>query len=165
MDFSASLEFRANPIAVFAMLLERDFHEQVCRATGAISHEVDIAQTEAGCVVTTQRVLPATELPDFVRSFVGPTLTVRRIDTWLAATADGQRDGHTIVDIVSAPVKLTGRLALTIDGQGTRESVRGELKASVPFIGGKVERAAYQPIQAAIAAEQTVGTSWLDGLR
>jgi hypothetical protein len=49
------------------------------------------------------------------------------------------------------------------DGTGTVEDVDGDLKASVPFIGGKVEKAVGPPLRAAIAKEQEIGTRWLAG--
>ncbi|GAA4357820.1 DUF2505 domain-containing protein [Angustibacter luteus] len=161
MKFLADIRYDAAPDDVFAMLTDPDFQRQVCEATGAIDHSVDVEQAGGGATITTTRTLPADDLPDFVRKFVGSTLKVMRVDHWGAAGADGAREGTVVVEIQGAPVRLSGTIALAPDGAGTAERVDGDLKASVPLVGGKIEKAAEPAIRAAIAKEQELGTGWL----
>jgi hypothetical protein len=58
---------------------------------------------------------------------------------------------------------MTGTLRMAPGGSGTRIDVDGDLKAKIPLLGGKVEKAAEQPILSAIDKEQEVGTAWLAG--
>ena len=44
---------------------------------------------------------------------------------------------------------------------GTRVTVEGDLKARVPFIGGKVEEAAAPSVLSGIRKERQVGLAWL----
>ena len=53
------------------------------------------------------------------------------------------------------PLTFRGEAVLAPGGQGTIESLDGELKANVPFIGGRIEKAAADPILAAITLEAT----------
>jgi Protein of unknown function (DUF2505) len=162
VQLTATIEYSAEPGRVFAMLTDQAFQEEVCRATGALKHEVGIEDSaDGGVTITTSRTLPSDPLPDFVRKFAGETLTVRRVDRWGPAADDGSRDGTVVVEITGTPVRLTGRITLAADGDGAREQVGGDLKAAIPFIGGKVEKAAQAPILAAIDKEQEVGTDWL----
>ncbi|MGL5857130.1 MAG: DUF2505 domain-containing protein [Angustibacter sp.] len=162
MHFTAAIEYRANVEQVFAMITDQSFQEEVCRRTGALEHTVQISQDHDGGVsITTVRVLPSDPLPDFARRFVGDTLSVRRVDTWGAPSVDGTRRGDLLVEITGAPVRLIGGVALTTDGELTRVGVTGDLKASVPLVGGKIEQATERPIRMAIAKEQEVGKSWL----
>ena len=66
-----------------------------------------------------------------------------------------------VVEIQSAPVRLTGSLSLGPDGAGTAEQVDGDQKASLPLVGGKIEKAAEPAIRAAIGKEQEIGRGWL----
>ncbi len=161
MKLAASLSYPAPPSTVLAMLLDREFQELVCVRTGATSHQVAISETsEGGRVITTTRVLPADGLPDFVRSFAGPHLTVRRTDTWQEQIENGV-SGHTLVEILGTPVRFTGQLSLIATELGTREELTGELKAAVPLLGKKIEQAAAVPVERAIAEEGRVGQEWL----
>jgi Protein of unknown function (DUF2505) len=164
MRLTARLDYPdADPATVFAMLTDPAFLARTCEATGALSHEVDVGEGTGGAtVLTTVRVLPTDRVPDLVRSLVGQQLTVRRVDTWRAAAADGSRSGRIDVAIVGTPVSMTGTLALAAAGRsGTHESVDGELTASVPLLGGRIAKAAEPAVRAAIEVEQRIGAAWL----
>ena len=152
----------ADPGTVFAMIGDTDFQERKCVATGAVEHDVDVEEFEDGsATVTTRRSLPTDQVPDFVRTFVGATVTVSQIDDWGAPAADGGREGTIVVEIAGAPVRLTGTLRLVAEGDGTVQYVDGDLKASVPLIGGKIEKAVMPAIEAAIRVEERESKAWL----
>lgn len=161
MQVTASIPYPADPEAVFAMLTDKAFLTQVCEATGAVRHEVSVTRDGDGASVTTRRELPTDQIPDFVKRFVGQTLTVVRVDHWQPAAPDGSRQGSIVVEIVGAPVRLSGTLTLRPDGTGTLEDVDGELKASVPLVGGKVEKAAEPAIRSGLRKEEKLGRAWL----
>jgi hypothetical protein len=161
VKFTADIRYDAAPGAVFTMLTNSDFQRQVCEATGAIDYSVDIEEAGGGATITTTRTLPADDLPDFVRKFVGSNLHVMRVDHWGAPDGSGSRTGTVVVEIKGAPVRLTGSITLAPEGSGALEQVDGDLKASLPLVGGKVEKAAEPAIRAAIAKEQEIGSVWL----
>lgn len=161
MKFRADLSYAADPDRVFAMLLDPAFHEKVCLATGALDHSVDVEPADGGATITTTRTLPAEGLPDFVRTFVGETLDVMRVDHWGPPDGEGIRRGTIVVEIQGTPVRLTGTVTMRAGGPGTVEEVDGDLKAAVPLVGGKIERAAEPAMRAAVSKEQEVGGAWL----
>lgn len=162
MRITAEIHYDADPGTVFRMICDVAFQERKCVANGAIAHEVEVEEYEdGGAVVTTHRTLPADGVPEFVRSFVGDTLRVTQTDDWAGPGDDGSRDGTTLVEIAGAPVRFTAALRLEPSGTGARQSVAGDLKASVPLVGGKIERAAEPAIRAAVRAEQRTSDAWL----
>jgi hypothetical protein len=166
VKFRADISYSATPDRVFAMLLDPAFQEKVCLATGALDHSVDVEPVGGsgsvdGATITTTRKLPADGLPDFVRTFVGETLDVMRVDHWGPLEDDGSRRGTIVVEIHGTPVRLSGTMVMRGQGSGTVEDVEGDLKASVPLVGGKIERAAEPAVRAAVSKEQEVGTEWL----
>ncbi len=162
MRLSAEIRYDADPRAVFTMLADTAFQDRKCTATGALDHEVEIEEFDDGsATVTTRRTMPTDRVPDFVRTFVGQTLQVEQIDDWGPASADGAREGTVVVEIKGAPVRLAGSLRLAADGGGSLESIDGDLKASVPLIGGKIEKAIEPALLAAITVEQREGRAWL----
>jgi hypothetical protein len=158
---TAQIRFAADPAATFAVLADQGFQEEVCRATGSVGTEVSVEQSADGATIRTSRELPTADFPDFVKKFVGDTVHVVRVDSWGPAAADGARDGTITVEIKGAPVRLTGTITLRADGAGTVEDVEGDLKASVPLVGGKIEKAVAPSIRGAVAKEQEVGARWL----
>jgi hypothetical protein len=159
---TAELAYDADPETVFAMICDVGFQERKCMANGAIEHEVEIEEFEdGGAVVTTHRTLPADGVPDFIKSFIGNTLKVTQTDDWAGPGQDGRREGTAMVEIAGAPVRFTATLRLEPNGSGSRQSVDGALKASVPLVGGKIEKAVEPAIRAAIRAEQRTSVAWL----
>ena len=162
MRLSAEIHYDADPATVFAMLTDGDFQERKCAATGALDHEVEIEEYDDGsAAIRTSRTMPTDQVPDFVRTFVGQTLTVVQVDDWQPAAADGSRDGTVVVEIKGAPVRLAAAMTLRPDGAGSRETIDGDLKASVPLLGGRIEKAVEPALKAAIRVEQREGTAWL----
>jgi len=165
MRLTAEIRYPGStPDAVFAMLTDRAFQERKCAATGSLAYEVEIRPAaHGGALISTHRTLPADAVPEFVRRFVGGTVRVAEHSDWAAIDGDGVRSGTVVVEIVGAPVQLTGSLWLGLDGGGTLHEVSGELKASVPLIGGKIEKAAEPAIRGAIRVEERTGRAWLAG--
>jgi hypothetical protein len=65
------------------------------------------------------------------------------------------------VEIKGAPVRLAAAMTMHADGGGTRQTIDGDVKASVPLIGGRIEKAVEPALQAAIRVEQREGRAWL----
>ncbi len=170
MRLTDEIHYAADPDAVFAMLSDPDFQDRKCRATGAVEHTVEVLpDDEGGVTITTTRSLPTDQLPDFLRGLTGGTLTVVQTETWDPPDGDGGREGTIEVEISGAPVRMIGTLSLVPDGAGadvqTVETIDGDLKAKVPLIGGRIERAAEPAMRAAVRAERRTGTAWLAGER
>lgn len=161
MNIEFEISYTAAPDVVSMMTFDRDFQARKCQATGALAFTVDVVSTGAQTVVSTTRDLPTDGFPDFVRSMVGQRLKVTEVDTWGAAAEDGSRAGVVVVTVDGAPIRFDGTLTLASAGTGARAQLRGELKASVPLFGGKIEQAAAPAITAAMTAEETVATQWL----
>jgi hypothetical protein len=161
MKISAIIDYAATSHDVFAMLADEDFQNRKCLATGASSHTVSISRQDGRTQIVSRRALPADDFPSFVRSMVGETLTVTETQDWGPSGTDGTRRGTLTVDITGAPISLEGTLTLAPGGEGTVETIEGDLRARIPFLGPKVEQAAAPAIQSAIRVEGENGKAWL----
>jgi hypothetical protein len=164
MKISATLDYAATSQEVFAMLADEEFQARKCQATGALSHTVSISRDGDRTVIVTNRDLPTDHFPDFIKKMVGATLTVTETQDWGPADPDGARQGTLTVDIVGSPIDLTGSLSLGPAGAGSNgsvESVDGDLRAKIPLLGGRIEKAAAPTIESAIRAERETGQVWL----
>ena len=161
MKISATFDYAATPHDVFAMLIDEDFQARKCVATGALSHSVSVRAQGDRTVIVSNRELPTDGFPDFVKSLVGATLAVTETQDWGPAGPDGARQGRLTVDIAGAPLDLAGTLSLAPAAQGSVETVDGDLKARIPLIGSKIERAAAPAVESAMRAERETGQAWL----
>lgn len=152
MKFTHRAEYPATPDAVFAQMLDPGFQDAKCDATAA-TWKSDVSTTGDRTVITTERVLPTDQLPDIARSFVGESLTIVEAQTWGPAAADGTRTADLNLHVKGAPMTLKGMIRLSPTGSGSLHEVEGELRAGVPLIGGKLEKAASQPLLHAARTE------------
>ena len=161
MKIAKTIEYAASPEEVFAVLADQAFQEAKCAATAAIRHTATVTTQGERTVITTERILPTDGMPDFAKGMVGDTLKVTETQDWGPAAEDGARDGTLSMSVAGAPVSMKGSLSLAPGGAGSVETLDADLKASVPLIGGQIEKAAAPPVEQAIAIEQRLAKEWL----
>ena len=161
MKISATFDYSATPQRVFAMLTDAEFQNRKCIATGALSHSVSISTERDRTIIINHRDMPTDGFPDFVKSMVGATLAVTETQNWGPPSDDGGREGSIKVHLGGAPVDLVGVLSLAPADRGSLESVDANLKARIPLLGGKIEKAAAPAIESAIGVERDTGQAWL----
>jgi hypothetical protein len=145
------------------MLADPEFQAEKVEATHPLSHNESVTPKGEQTEIVTSRVIPTDGFPDFAKSMIGPKLRVTETILWSRGSSDGSRTGTIHIAIGDAPVSMTGTLRLAPGGAGTRIDIDGDLKAKVPLVGSKIEKAAEGPILSAIRKEQEVGTAWLAG--
>lgn len=161
MRITETITYAAPPETVYAMVTDEAFQQRKCVEAGAQRHEAAVSTVGDGARVVTKRDLPADDLPDFAKSIVGSTLSVTETYEWGAASGDGSRRGTLTVEVAGAPVAMRSTVRLAASGGGSEISIDGDLKASIPLFGGKVEKAAAPAVVDAIRSEQRTGQAWL----
>jgi len=161
MKIAKTIEYAASPQEVFAVLADQAFQEAKCAATAAIRHTATVTTDAGRTVITTERVLPTRGMPDFAKSMVGETLKVTETQDWGPADGGGARQGTLSMSVAGVPVSMSGTLSLAPGGAGSVEQLDADLKASLPLIGGKIEKAAAPPVEDAIAIEHRLAQEWL----
>ena len=161
MRITTSYEYAANPKDVFAMMADPAFQAAKCEATHALSHTESVTPKGDQTEIVTARILPTDGFPDFARSMIGPKVRVTETIVWSRASVDGSRTGTIHIAIGDAPIGMNGTLRLSPTDGGSRVDIDGDLKAKIPLLGGKIEKAAEGPIRSAVEKEQEVGQAWL----
>ncbi len=160
MKLTEQHRYDAAPEAVWAMLCDPAFRDDVCRATGAQQWEVDIdADTTGGTVRVTRQI--AAQVSDALKKFVGDTVTIVQTERWGAAGGDGARSSDLRLDVVSQPAAMTGTQSLTALDAGTVFALAGDLKVSIPLLGGKIEKEIAKAVSAGQAEEHRLGVHYL----
>ena len=156
MRFEHPLRYDAAPEEVFAMLGEAVFRERVCEAQHVTECTATVDGVDDTMSVMVDQKRPSEGIPSFAKKFVGDTIHIQQREEWSSAT-----DAKLDVSIPGKPGHLKGTITLRADGDGTVETVSGDLKVSIPLLGGKIEVLIAELLEHALLAEHRVGTAWL----
>lgn len=156
MRFEHTLRYDAAPDAVFAMLGEAVFREQVCEAQHVSECTATVDGVDDTMSVMVDQKRPSEGIPSFAQKFVGDTIHIRQREEWSSAT-----DATLEVTIPGKPGHMKGTITLRPDGDGTVETVSGDLKVGIPLVGGKIEVLIAELFEHALQAEHRVGSAWL----
>lgn len=74
------------------------------------------------------------DLPGFMAKVMAPTNMYDQVDEWSPAV--GGYDGRFEITVEGAPVHLNGTMTLRDSADSVRYVVDGEVKVSIPFVGG-----------------------------
>ncbi|USQ78703.1 DUF2505 domain-containing protein [Ornithinimicrobium faecis] len=163
MRIHETVEHDATPQQVFDMICSPEYQELKCARSGALEHEVAIEVEDDARTIVTRRRLPTEGFPDFARKFVGDAVDVVETQVWgLTSDEDGGHTASLHVEIPRTPVSMSGSVFLAAGGAGTEHTVEGELKANVPFIGGKVEAAVAPVLARALRLEAKLSPEWFE---
>jgi hypothetical protein len=153
---SARLALPGDPADAYALVTDPAYVERVATATGG--HDVEVSVTpddDDGATTVSARTMPA-NLPSYAKAFVGDTIRLVETRVFGPPAADGSRVGTFSVDFGSTPISMRGTLRLAADGSASAMAIQIEITASVPFVGGKVERIAAEWIERFVAKEEKV---------
>lgn len=159
---SESFDYPAPAERVFAMICTTDFQRAKCQAANALSEQVGVELGNGRVVLECNRRLSTQNLSLPAGINLGPAVEVRETQDWAQQpSADGRYHGSITVWLAGIPLSFNGTLAMGPGGSGTLEQVEGELRSTIPLLGGTIERAAEPAIRAGISIEQQVGRQQL----
>jgi len=137
--------------AVFAVITGEKWADQKAEAFD------DEARTESRTVngdavtLVMSRGLPP-GIPGFLEKFLPKGGRATQTEAW-AAARDGVRSGTWQGEIPGAPAKVGGTMSLEPTATGTRYRILGEVKVSIPLVGGKAESFVAEMIEKLTASE------------
>lgn len=163
MRIARTVELIGCPEDVFATRATEVFQVAKLTASRALDHDVAVAYRGDHTVITTRRSMSTHGFPDAAKSLIGNRLIIHEVQDWGPAGSDGSRRAAIIISIDGAPVALIGTLTVSPSGDGSLEALDSDLKASIPFIGGKIEKLAAPAIEAGFDIETILLNEWLFG--
>lgn len=97
--------------------------------------DVDVETTDegAGHRIHARRKV-SLDLPGFMTKILSPTNVYDQVDIWTPAS--GGHDGRFEINVEGAPVHVRGTMSLREVADGVDYGVNGEVKVSVPLVGG-----------------------------
>jgi carbon monoxide dehydrogenase subunit G len=144
---------------VLAMLTDPAYWDRVAQATDAISSTTTVEQVGADTRVRTDQEQRVVGVPSFAKKFVGESTRALKQQTWSGSTSTFE------VQTPGKPTHLAGQATLAPAGEGTVLTYDLEIRASVPLVGGKLEKLVAGYTVDGFDKERAVGVAWLEGER
>ena len=154
MDISTGLDFAASPDAVYAMMTDQGYLEEVCVASESISYDVSVN----GSSTRSSRTFAS---PESVARFTGPSSPWSKRSPGASRRRTASRTATMNMTVLGQPVSLKGSLQLRPGGRGTTVDLNGELKVAIPLLGRKLEQSSAPAVLAGFRTQQRVGDRWL----
>lgn len=131
-------EYDAGVDEVLEVLTSPEYLRAKAEALGDTELEIVAAGRKGdGYVADTRRVVPA-NIPGFAKKFLPAKNRIHQVEEWGPAEGDGSRRGTWHVSAAGAPVTGSGTARIEPTATGCRNVIEGEVKASVPLVGGKL---------------------------
>ncbi|HWU31766.1 MAG TPA: DUF2505 domain-containing protein [Marmoricola sp.] len=153
MKFQHELTFNAGLDDVRAMLLNPTFWDSVAQATGALSSKT----TVTGTTTVTEEDQKVVGVPGFAKKFVGESTRAIKTLNWNGDNANFK------VETPGKPTSLAGTATLSSSGATTKLRYDLDVKASVPLVGGKLEKLVSELTIDGFGKEESAGNAWLSG--
>ncbi|MDO5683573.1 MAG: DUF2505 domain-containing protein [Propionibacteriaceae bacterium] len=155
MEINTTLEFPADPAAVFALMTNQDFLADVAKEARAVEHTISVN----GLTTRSERALVA---PEAAKKFTGDTIRIIEERAWSEPRPDGSRTATLNLTSPGQPITMPGTVTLVPQGASTRIEIRGDLTVKIPLVGKKLEKMAAPAIEDGIRAEERVARRWLN---
>ena len=134
------LHYDRAPRELFALISSGAFQlELISQLGGKDAELVEETVTPDGSVKVVTRQRTGVELPGFAKRLIPASTSVTQTYVWEPAREDGSREGIWSAEIKGAPVSMGGPTELRVSGSGSVHVFSGEVKASIPVVGGKLE--------------------------
>ena len=159
MRFTHENRYAASPDDVVAMLTDQGYRSSLKSRTRSAAHSVRITEEGGSTVVVVDQKLRTSGIPSFAKKLVGDTIQLVQREEW------GGHEASFELSIPGKPGHMRGTVNVVADGDGAVERVSGEAKASLPLVGGKIEKLLVDLITQSLEREQAKGAAWLDGDR
>jgi hypothetical protein len=151
--------YSVTPDVLLGVLTDADFLAARNARYGGAGEPV-IARDESHVVITVPRQLPLEHVPSAFHRFIGDGRFIE-IDTWTSVAGD-HAAGYWTVNTHRAPISLDGTHTLTATGDGCIHVVTGEVRVSLPLVGGKLAREVDAHLSELVQHEMAFTAGWLD---
>jgi hypothetical protein len=148
--------YEAPAADVAAMLSDRAFREEVCRALNATTYTVTVDGGTDARTVTIDMEQPTDRVPSFARKLVGDSTNIVQTEEWSSPTR-----ADVVVTIPGKPGDMKGTATLVEKDGVTTETVDLEIKVKIPLVAGKIEELIAKLLKSALKVEHRTGQAYL----
>lgn len=164
MRFTSTVSYPTDATQVSRLYASPDFARAKVEATTARHIDVGVAVEGESFTVTTRGQLPATVVPQNFRGFVGEQIGLELVEAWGPPERDGSRRSTFTLTFDGVPVQARGTQQLVNTPSGCEVRYDGEVKASVPLFGRRIEQTAVAAVEQVVETERGIGLEHLSAL-
>lgn len=159
--FSHSVQLDGTLEAIHATYAEEAFWADRIRAVGSDKDTLDELLISGDTInVTLTQHIPESDLPDLARKVLPGGVIMNRTAQYNGI--DGARLlGTTRAEAAGGIALITGDAETAADGDTAAESVSGQVKVSVPLLGGKLEKLVVKHLSRLFDEEYAQLNAWL----
>ncbi|MGZ4704491.1 MAG: DUF2505 domain-containing protein [Acidimicrobiales bacterium] len=161
MELTGTHTYAASIDAVLAMLADAEATAAKYESMGHRDVEIiDCSHIDGTLHVESSRVVDV-DLPGFAKKVLKPTNTMHQNDEW-HEVGDGSWEGVFGVEVVGAPIQLSGVMRLVPGDDTCTHDVTITMNVKVPLVGGKIaDWAGKNDVKRTLDAEFAFGDRWL----
>ncbi len=131
--FHAETLLTTDLASAYAAMVDQALTIRKYESLGNTEVQVDITEQAPGCRIHARRRV-SVDLPGFMTRLMSPSNMYDQVDTW-SPGPDGH-DGRFEITVEGAPIHVSGTMSLREVAGGVDYVVDGEVKVSIPFVGG-----------------------------
>lgn len=131
-------QFAHNIDTVFELLTDPDFLVERSISIGELSADCEIEEDGEKTTIKMNREVERDDLPKFLAKLFNPVQTLKFTEEW--QSNGNNKAGKYSIDVVGQPVTIMAKLKLSETDEGCEYSIEHSAKASIPLIGGKIEK-------------------------
>jgi len=141
---------------VFGALVDETYlRDRLAEIGGTNAGLVTFTTTETRTSYQLRQGVPAEHLPSMAKSLLGGDLVIQRVENWAALA------GTVEVTINGVPGRMDGAFTLADNGSGSKLTLTGEIKVSIPLMGGKLEKLIAEQVAVLLDKESEFTSEWL----
>lgn len=138
-----------------AMVDETYLRDRLAAIGGKDAQLVTYSSTGEKTSYQLKQGVPAEHVPSAVKAALGGDLVIQRTETWAAGA------GTVEVTVNGVPGRLEGSFTVLDNGSGAKVTLSGEVKVSIPFLGGKIEKLIAEQVAVLLDKESEFTSQWL----
>lgn len=159
---SHDASYSCSAAELHATLCDPEYWRARVDAVGGPGATLDaVTPTKGGAEVALTQKVAAEHLPSIVSRIVSGDLSISRTESW-GPLNGSSATGRTTAHVASTPAVVGSTAELSGADGGCTVRTRGEVKVSVPLIGGKLEQAVADAVLRLLNAEQKFTSSWVE---
>ena len=158
--FSNVDRYEATPAQMIAMMSDPDYVQAKYEALGDL--EFEVLEQEASDDALTLKVDRTMEanLPNVAKKVLGEKSRLVQTENW--NTSGDTKTASVSIEAPGKPVAITGDFKIEPVGDGQCDYTASfEVKASVPLVGGKIEKIVVGETKDSLVKEEAFNSKWL----
>jgi len=143
---------------VFKALVDETYlRDRLAVLGGTDAQLVSFDKSDAKTSYQLKQGVSAEHLPSVAKSLLGGDLVIHRTEVWTGAGTTGTVE----VTLNGVPGRLDGTIVLSEHQGGTKSTLTGQVKVSIPLMGGKLETMIAEQVAKLLDKENEFTTEWL----